>query len=305
MTAASVAIAMNAVVDTLEPWVIYRELPIEGRREFMQVHALPEQGLPRPVRRIRPDLVLTVLGRLTTSEHNERLHRAATQYNEALKHWRPGRETLAISPLWIAVETLTDVALRVECARRGMSETDLATDWGVDTARPAREWRTDLVSEVRRRLIFDGDVATASAARHASDAWEHGFLGFDEVRRLAASVRDETARYVRHAFLRLSGVTAPEMAALTVASLDRPKQYFPLTRYLKGTLVGDTANPAATDSAFPLMDWTYDITKFERHEDRTGFRVSFEDHVRPHIANDIGFQAQTVEVWGPAKDEDD
>lgn len=120
------------------------------------------------------------------------------------------------------METLTDVALRVELGSSKMSEEALAGAWGIDIERPRRDWRTELTGEVRRRLLFDGDTETYLAAKKAADGWEHGFLGFDEVRDLAVRTSPKTARYVRDAFLRLANVEGGSSRTSTPIRSTRP-----------------------------------------------------------------------------------
>lgn len=305
MTAAAIGLAMNAVVGTLEPVVVYDRNPIDGRREYHQTHVVPEQGMPRSARWVHSDLVLAVLAGLTASPHSERLHRAATHYNDALERWRPGSESLVVSRLWMAAEALTDVALRAELDTSGLDEQGLAASWGIDMTLDRRDWRRDLTVEVRRRLLFEGDNEVYSKAKRASDGWEHGFLPFDQVRNLAAEVRDRTAHYLRRAFLRLSTVEPSAVERLQAGPLDTPKQFFPAARYLKGWLVGEVGDPAAPSSAYPVMEWTYRLSRFRSNDDARTFTLSFEDNIKPHIADGVMFQGKKIEVWGPAPDKPD
>ena len=72
-----------------------------------------------------------------------------------------GGEWLALSHLYIAVETLTQVVIRKMTSARGISEKDLAKSLDVITDDPDRpRWRQILRERTRERIIFDGDGDT-------------------------------------------------------------------------------------------------------------------------------------------------
>jgi hypothetical protein len=297
-TGALIATATNAAFGDLHPVVVFERRIQDGRREYFQSHVESETGLPRRARPVRRDLVLAFLGGITTSPEKERLVRAATHYNLALRAWRPGGDILAVTPLWMAAETLTDVFRRSELARTGLDEPGLAASWGMSTDRPDREWRSELSAEVRRRLIFEGDGLIYGKAKKASDGWEHGFLSFEAVRGLAAASRVPTARYVRSAILRSTELDEQVLGDFTAEPYSAPAEYFPYARYLKGWLVGDADDPARDGETYPVMDWKYSLRRFELATD-DGYSVTFEDQITPHLADGVSFQGSAIEVWGP------
>jgi hypothetical protein len=304
VTAATIATVVNATIEDLEPVVVYERLHRGGEREFLQVHVPRESGLPRRARAIRPNLILDVLAKTTSSSETERLSRAALHYNIALRSWRAGHEIDAVAPLWMAVETLTDAALRSELAATGFDEEGLAVSWSIDITRPRREWRGQLVADVRRRLIFENDDATYSDAKKASDGWEHGFLDFEEVRKLAVAARDATAMHVRRSILRLAGITGELAAHLDSSPYGSPREWFPYARYLRGWLVGEIDNPAADNEGYPVLNWTYEMTSFRKSGENT-YEIAFKDEALPRFANGVAFRPDRVQLWGPAGDPDD
>ena len=302
MTAAVIAATVNATVQDFQPVIVYERRPVDGRREFFQSHFQQEVGLPRRTRVVAPPPVLAVLGALTSSDEAERLHRAASHYNRALMSWRSGAETSVVTPLWMAVEALTEVALRAELRRLGIDERGLASSWSIGTDGPDRDWRTKLSAEVRLRLIFASDETTYRRAKKASDGWEHGFLSFDHVRELAVASRDRTATLVRTAFLRLAGVDDPTSAGLLAPPYSTPREFFPYARYVKGWLEGEGDDPAAPDDAYPSLIWSYRLSKF-KGVPGGGYEIGFEDKMTPRIGGAIGFRADRIEVWGPRGEE--
>jgi hypothetical protein len=102
VTGAIIGTATNAAFGDLYPTIVYEREARDARREYFQSHSSSEVGLPRRTRPVPRELVMSLLGGLTTSPHSERLVRAATHYNIALQSWRPGGDVLAVTPLWMA-----------------------------------------------------------------------------------------------------------------------------------------------------------------------------------------------------------
>jgi hypothetical protein len=69
-------------------------------------------GRPRHGRNVDIPATVALLDRLAGHPEFERLSRAIEQYRQAMNYWRTGKETFAISHLWMAVEALTKTALR-------------------------------------------------------------------------------------------------------------------------------------------------------------------------------------------------
>ena len=59
------------------------------------------------------------------------------------------------------------------------------------------------------------------------------------------------------------------------------------------------------DTAYPVMDWTYRLSRFATNDDGRTFTLSFEDKVTPRISDGLLFQGTKIEVWGPAPDPTD
>jgi hypothetical protein len=116
---------------------------------------------------------------LAAHPERARLLRTTVQYVEALRSWSPGREITCLAHLYMGVEALTKAVVREHLRRTGGSEDQLLIDWQVDRKR--------LDSEIRRRLIFQGDEHCFSKARAVSDGFEHGFTDFSEMRKLTFS----------------------------------------------------------------------------------------------------------------------
>ena len=141
----------------------------------------------------------------------------------------------SLAHLYIAVEALTKASIRHECERKGLSEEDLARANNINPGpQNGPPWHKALESWARSTLIFDGDTATYSAARRASDGIEHGFLPHSEINAHARTATLTTFKYVRRVVLRLLGL-AEESALVARPPLDVNSW----RKMVRGYLVGD------------------------------------------------------------------
>ena len=83
-----------------------------------------------------------------------------------MREWYVGGEWLALSHLYMAVETLTKVVVRKTAADRMISEEELAQELDVVTDDPARpRWKQILNERTRESIIFAGDIDTYKTAQ--------------------------------------------------------------------------------------------------------------------------------------------
>src|SRR5919108_2909778 len=287
------ALSANAWIDDPEIRLAFDNTPGRREGEFLQSFTTPvEPGAMRFGRPLDRDATLALIIAIGTHGEGARLRRAAEQYRQALSNWLDGQEVRAIAHLWIAVETLTKVALRRECAAVGLKPDELAGTWGVDLR--------DLDGEVRRRIIFRGDADSQKKAREASDGLEHGYLDFGEIRELARQTRDATAGYVREAIFQFSDLDEPWRSRLLGDRYKKPLKSW-IVRYLRGMLVGDVNDLAAPDQAYPKFDRTYEIKTLEQREDGN-YHFEMEENFRASFSDSVQFVGKSFEVWG-ARDE--
>lgn len=208
-----VAFSANAHVGDLEPHVAFDNTPGRTEREFFESFLPDERGLPKMGRRTDIPSTGALVLAIANSREQERLLRAMGQYRQALTHWRPGTESLALAHLYMGVEALTPAVLRKIRDQTGKSNQELAEGWGIELKQ--------LDSEVRRRLIFREDTTTFQKARAASDGLEHGFKPFPEIHSLASQVRDSTAAYLREAILDMIPLDEQVKTVLLSSPFDR------------------------------------------------------------------------------------
>jgi hypothetical protein len=151
---------------------------------------------------------------------------------------------------------------------------------------------------VRKDLLLDGDAECYDKCRQASDGFEHGFLGYDEIRELSKDIRHRMAEYVRTATLKLCGLEDEALQVLTKDPFDKPLGHWPLAKYLRGRLLGDNPELAANGNAYPFMRWKTVIKNCEVGEDGR-MHMKLNEEFTPELGEGISFEAQSWEVWKP------
>lgn len=282
----------NVTGDVPEVHLAYREKPHDSRREFVEVFLPDETSTPREGRSVDVNEYMEVFNAVNSSGQQKRIVRALNQYQIALRYWYLGGEWLALTHLYMAVETLTKVALRHECHKLGIGEAELARRNNIDPDDPERpRWRPALEAWARADLIFEGDAVTYSAARGSSDGVEHGFMEFSEINQYALAATLSTFGYVRRAILRF--LELPEESELGQRS---PLDVGSLRRMVRGHFVGDADDPAPAGSEYPHLEWNSSLKSFKQVGDKLVFTP--REAITVQCAEGMGFQGQAFEVRG-------
>lgn len=135
-------------------------------------------------------------------------------------------------------------------------------------------------------------------AKAASDGFEHGFLGYDTIREYAKDVRHRMAAYVRTAILELADIPTDVGDLLLKDPFDKPLGHWPLAKYVRGRLLGNSPTLAREGSRYPFLRWKPSITSC--HPDAVGkLGIQLTDSLTAELADGITFQPQSVEVWEP------
>ena len=255
---------------------------------------LDERLLPYRPRKVHARATKELMQAVVKNPEKDRLLRASAQYFHALQEWGPGQEIMALAHIYIGMEILTPVALRTHLSQYRIDKADLVSAWKIDLRR--------LDSEVRRRLVFDGDDDTYAKVKQASDGFEHGFLDFHDIRATALDLREKAAGYLRRALLRLSGLSQAAVSELSEHPYTRPFD-LEYTKYLWGTLRGSGDILAADGQDFPIMMWR---SKPSQKPNTIGPdpEIVFSETITARLAPGIEFQGRRLEVWGPQPDQE-
>lgn len=269
----------------------YDNTPGRKEREFFEQFVEDERGLPHISRRIKPESVTDFISVLGVHEHTKRLRRAVIQYVLALKYWSKGEEILAVAHLFMGMEALIPLIRSEELKKQGFASTQqLADSWGIQL--------NELDSKIRRDILFQGDQECHKEAKQASDGVEHGFLGFDEVRPLAISVRNATAKYLRNAIIKLLELPSECEDDLLRSAYEKPMGTEGYIRYLRGHLLSEEDEFAAADQEYPIVTWKFTVTSFSLNE-QGEFTLSFSQQMTPILSENTLFRPLSVEIYGP------
>ena len=260
-------------------------------RDYFQSYVPPESGIVHSVRHINVKATITVIKSLITHPDSERLRRAANQYRLAVDFWRLGRESLILAHLWMASEALTKAKIREECSSRGLqNKNNLAESLGIELK--------ELESTIRKEFLLKGDEECYAKARKASDGFEHGYLGFDKIRELSMDVRRRMASYVRSSILELCTIDIASMKILKSPPFDKPLGYWPIVKYIRGKLIGESSDLAAPGNMYPFIRWK-PVVKSAVFDKEGKLKIKFKEHFREELGDGITFQPDSIEAWMP------
>jgi len=290
-----IAVATNAPIGELDVELAYDNTPGVAEREFVQTFLPAERGPPTQRRRVDVPATISFLRAVSSHPDADRLRRSIAQYHQALVNWAPGRETLALAHLYMAIEALTKAALRNLCQQDALDEPGLAKLWRVKPE--------SLDSEVRRRVLFQGDDACYKKAKDASDGFEHGFMAFPEVHSLALEVRDRTASYLRAAIVELAGVDDVTRSVLLDPPYNKPLASWEYSKQIHARLVGPTDELAAKDKEYPMFRWASSLKGLSR--DPSGkYNPEVQENLTAQLGEGVSFDVDRFEVRGPPEDEE-
>ena len=282
------SVTTNAAILDLQVHLAFNNTRGLKEREFFQAFIPEERGLPRVTRKVNAKMSEEFFACVSKCGEHERLLRACEQYRQALTHWGNGQELLALAHLYMGVEALTKSLLRRLCKQHQTDEDGLASLFSVE--------KSELDATIRREVIFQGDLDCHREAKKASDGFEHGFLGFGDLRAIAARRRDQTAEYLRKAILDVAqcdDALRKKLLENTVAV-----GAWRLERYFRGLLVGEGDELAAPDQAYPIVRWRSSIAR--AHATPTGeITVEHNEEFTPRLAEGISLKPGSVEMWGP------
>jgi hypothetical protein len=285
------SVSANAAVGEPEIELGFDSTPGACERDYFQSYVPPESSVVHLGRHINVQATITLLNAIGSHPDSVRLFRAANQYHLALDSWKLGRETLSLAHLWMALEALTKAKIRKECAIGGFrSERELATKLSVELKQ--------LDAAVRKTLILKGDEECYNKARDASDGFEHGFLGYDKISEYARDVRHRMAEHIRKAIFDLCDIGNNMLDVLNHDPFDKPMGHWPVVKYVRGRLLGDSPDLAAEGKAYPFLRWN-PIVKTCEVEEVGKLKIQFEEKFTPELADGISFQMKSYEAWQP------
>lgn len=285
------ALATNSAAEDLEIELGFETTPDVVEREYFQSYIPPESGIVHLGRHINIASTVDLMNAVNNNLYKERLMRAANQYLLALSSWKLGKESMSLAHLWMALEALTKAVIRSECAKSDCkTESDLAELLGVELKQ--------LDATIRKKFILKNDEECYKKAKDASDGLEHGFLGYDTIRDYAKDVRHRMAGHIRTTIIELSGASEQVIAKLMADPFDKPMGRWPIAKYLRGQLLGESENLALKGNAYPFMRWNPIIKSCEPSKDGK-LNFQFTENMTAELGDGISFRPQSLEAWQP------
>jgi len=298
---AVLTVAMNAGTEPLQVEFAFDASEDQDEHEYFQNCLLDETGLPRMARTIKAQAFVEFFDMLHLSDRVSRLMMAISQYELALQNFIPGKESLALAHLYMAMEALTPIAKDREIAKHG-SQDALLDAWGI-APKVCRHCGGqigpgELDSQVRLRALFQNDQEVYRDARKASDGLEHGFLSGGEIHKYAVQHRDRLGVLVRHAIMNLISDSAPWRDQLMTEALDRPVPASRAAKYLTCQLIGPGASLAAPDEVYPRFVVHSSIKAVDTDEDGN-VTVYPEEKATAILGESVVGQNLKFQIWGP------
>ena len=295
-----ISFSTNAAIGDLEPELVFNNTCGLKTRDFLQSMLPGKRPIVHVGRKVNSEATIGLLNAMETSPEKERIVRAILQYSLALRHWRWGHETLATAHLYIGMETLTKAVIHSRLAASGINQEQFAHDLGIDpcSLKPHDSLDAAIEVAVRKRLLFQGDDQCYKDAKAASDGFEHGYMPFDEIRNKARAVRNKTAACFRKAIFKLVGIEKAYQDVLLATPYDVPLGIWPVVKYIRGQLLGDSDNLALKGNEYPIMSWHSTIKSVDFSESGE-YDIKFEEKLTARLGNGISFQPGAFEVWAP------
>jgi hypothetical protein len=295
-----IAFSTNAAIGNLELELAFDNSPKKSKRDFMQSMLPAERPILHVGKKVNIDNTNALMIGIRNHKEQERITRAIAQYNLALRYWRFGHEILATAHLFMGIETLVKATIRNIMESESIGEDELAKTLGIENDKldPCERLSTVLHATIRKDVLFKGDYETHRYAKKASDAFEHGFLPFGAIRNHAVKVRDKTAYYLRKAIIELIKLNNPIKNSLLMSPYHEPLGHWPVIKYIRGQLIGDTDNLASEGQEYPILSWRSNLSSVDIDENGE-YNVRFDETISEHFGEGIIFQRGSFELWKP------
>ena len=294
-----ISVASNAAIDNFLWELAFEVTDGITEREFVQCR-VPSTAPPHPIRRrILKDPTVALISAIVQHPRSERLFRAVAHYKSTIDHWTPEDRLRCATMLFPTVEALDQIALENKKMSSRKNDLLLAQDYGIDVTKPKREWKNALMGFIRREDIFHGEDDLFKKLKHISDAYEHGYERFDELRANSHEIIIKAASHIRQSIIELAGLSGTDIRVLTDQPLHRPKGPLRLIPYVFGHLIGDGLELAAPELAYPQLDWRADRIQ-ARQGDGEEPQMAVNWKLTARLAEGIDFRLARTEIWDGA-----
>lgn len=297
-----ISFSANAAIGDMDLALVFNSTPSVKKREFLQSMIPDESSILHKARKINIEATGYLIATLESHPEKERILRAISQYSLALRYWRWGHEILATAHLYMGMEALTKAYIRTKQVILGIDELQLAGGLGIDpiSLNPNCTLSQTIEIETRRQCLFQKDEQCYKDAKASSDGFEHGYMPFDKIREKARATRDKTALFLRKAIFDLIPIKSEIQKTLMSPLYVHPLGHWPVVKYLRGHLIGDSdiLAPKEKKYPYPMMSLS-SIIKKAKISKSGNYNVTFDEKFTAHLGEGISFQGGSFEVWAP------
>jgi len=220
----------NAATEEPSVEMVYDITPGKQQHEALFSSEVDHYATPPATLRRPPNCLPQCLKSLIEHESSERLWRGVSSYVAALRSWRKGHEPIALAFLYMAMEALTVIARKPLFEQHGGVE-GLAAAWDID--------KKQVDGEIRKRVLFAGNVELYRKAKLASDSMEHGFGTMEAIADIAEQQVEELAELVRTYLVHELFPPGTLRKVLLSPAFKKPLGCVPARLLLRGTLQGN------------------------------------------------------------------
>lgn len=258
----ALCLTANAFIEDVQLIAAYDVSRGLHERDWVQRYPDPEPAVPPNSREVPAQDFEALTSALMLHPDRDRIGLAIAFYREAIRHWKPGSELLAVEHLQIAAETITPAAVTRVLHETSLDRDQLADELGFDSKKGSRDHF--LTSRIRLQEIYDGDNDLRRAVEQASNGYEHGLSTFAEAKETAERVRDQAAHLIRTALLREAGVRGDDFARLTADRYRVPLRLTPAQHFWRGKLnVEDEHVLTPGTDPITMRDWVISLRASE------------------------------------------
>jgi hypothetical protein len=290
----AIAVSTNAAI--VEPSLETMRLTAPQQTgEYFQTYV--DQETPEPnTGRIVPNATTTrMIGLIGAHKDSQRLLRACMHYRWSLLNLDPPSANVSLGHLWMAVEAMTDIQIRLLQAEKNAATLDmLADEFRIPPSDDRPKRINKLKGYLRKVYLLENDEDCYKACSEASNGFEHGYMDVGEIGAVAFAMRPVLAAHVRRSILRLSGLSTDDRELLQSEPYESPLACVPcrLNRHVHGSVT--VGRPDAWLQAYPPLSWHSQLVAVNTVNQQ--LRYTFVDELHAQTGPDVDFDENCYKV---------
>ena len=197
----------------------------------------------------------------------------------------------------MGIEAITKARLRVFIEDSGLTESEVAANWGYKPNGGYMKEEPFLIAEARMRLVCQGDALHHKIARQVSDNFEHGLANGGELFEPARDCLIPIANYLRQAIFVVARIENEDIMTLNTEPYSRPRGLGGLEQYFRTTIVGDLDKLAAVGCAHPQWEWHHSLKSVTFNVETSSYSFSPDTKLTARVGTGTTMNGGRLEVW--------